>query len=150
MHFVLKSLLDELARRSSKKEHVTKKTGADFRTVMIVEYSKYGELAKTMRELTGRLEEVIGFKVKLVERAGASLKSLFPTNNLWEGQKCGRKDCTMCEQGAEMLPSCTKSSLLYENICGLCNPKSGEDRELCRSETRCFHTFCWGDLLLHL
>ena len=102
----------------------------DFRTVMFVEYTKNGELAKRMRELISRLENVIGFKVKVVERAGASLKSLFPTNNLWEGQKCGRADCTTCEQGAEMLPNCTKSSLLYENICGICNPKAGEDKEL--------------------
>ena len=29
-----------------------------------------------------------------------------------------------------MLPNCTKSSLLYENVCGQCNPKAGEDREL--------------------
>ena len=116
---------------SKRRKHVSKETsGGEYKTVLFVEFTKNGELAKTMRELAGRLEEVIGFRVKVVERAGASIKSLFPTNNLWEGQKCGRKDCTTCEQGAEMLPNCTKSSLLYEIFCGQCNPKAGEDREL--------------------
>ena len=73
---------------------------------------------------------MVGFRVKIVERTGTSLKSLFPTNNLWDGQMCEREDCTTCQQGAEMLPNCTKSSVLYENVCGLCNPKAGEDKEL--------------------
>ena len=76
---------------SNKKEHVSKKTsGGEYKTAMFVEFTKNGELAKAMRELTGRLEEVIGFRVRVVERAGASLKSLFPTNNLWgETQSSG-------------------------------------------------------------
>ena len=97
---------------------------------MFVEYTKNGELAKKLRELTGRLADVVGFKVKVVERTGTSLKSLFPTNNLWDGQMCEREDCTTCQQGAEMLPNCNKSSVLYENVCGICNPKAGEDKEL--------------------
>ena len=111
-------------------EQINSTEEQEFKTVLFVEYTKNGELAKNMRELLARLETVVGFRVKVVERAGASLKSLFPTTNLWDGQKCGRADCTTCEQGAEMLPNCTKSSLLYENICGICNPKAGEDREL--------------------
>ena len=35
-----------------------------------------------------------------------------------------------CEQGAEMLPNCTQSSLVYENVCGACNPGAEEDKEL--------------------
>ena len=43
--------------------------------------------------------------------------------------QCARGDCTTCEQGAEKLPPCNKSNLLYENICADCNPgalKKGE------------------------
>ena len=73
-------------------EQITSTEEQEFKTVMFVEFTKNGELAKNMRELLARLEAVIGFRVKVVERAGASLKSLFPTNNLWDGQKCGRTD----------------------------------------------------------
>ena len=97
---------------------------------MFVEYTRNGELASRLRELTSRLASTLGFKVKIVERAGASIKSQFPTNNLWEGQKCGREDCTTCEQGAEMLPDWTRSSVLYENVCEQCNPEAGKDKEL--------------------
>ena len=29
-----------------------------------------------------------------------------------------------------MLPNCTQSSLMYENVCGTCNPGAGEAKEL--------------------
>ena len=102
----------------------------EYKTVLFVEYTREGELAKRLRELTLRLSSVLGFKVKVVERTGTTLKNMFPTTNLWEGQGCGRGDCTTCEQGAEMLPNCTQSSLMYENVCGTCNPGAGKDKEL--------------------
>ena len=107
-----------------------KEQAPEYKTVLFVEYTKNGELASQLRELTGRLAPTLGFRVKVVERAGASMKSQFPTSNLWDGQKCGRKDCVTCEQGAEMLPDCTSTSLVYENVCGTCNPGAGTDKEL--------------------
>ena len=98
--------------------------------MLFVEYTRNGELAGKLRELTKRLAPIMGFCIKVVERTGSSLRSQFPLNNLWDGQKCGRTDCTTCEQGAEMLPNCTKSSLVYENVCGACNPGASEDKEL--------------------
>ena len=95
----------------------------------IKEYSKHGELA-TMRELTQRLVPTIGFGIKVVERAGTALKHQYPTTTLWDGNKCGRQDCTTCEQGAEKISNCTKASLVYENVCQACNPGAGTDKEL--------------------
>ena len=69
-----------------------------------------------------RMEGTLGFGIKVVERTGPSLRSQFPLSNLWEGTGCDRQDCTTCRQGAEVLPNCTKSSILYENICHACNP----------------------------
>ena len=62
----------------------------EYKTVLFVEYTREGELAKRLRELTLRLSSVLGFKVKVVERTGTTLKNMFPTTNLWEGQGCGR------------------------------------------------------------
>ena len=95
----------------------------EVRTILFVEQSPKGELAKRLRDTIKGLEATLGFKVKVVERNGRSLGSKFPLNTLWAGAKCGRTDCTTCEQGGEEeLPPCTRSNLVYENICTSCNP----------------------------
>ena len=94
----------------------------EVKTVLFVEQSPGGELAKRMRETLRNMEHTLGFKVKVAERTGQALGSKFPLNTLWHGAKCGREDCTTCEQGMEELPPCTKMNLLYENICTRCNP----------------------------
>ena len=98
--------------------------------VMFLEYSKNGELASRMKDLTKRLSEVTDFRVKVVERAGGTLKDQFPTTTLWEGSSCDRTGCTTCNQGAEKLPNCKKASLVYENVCLRCNPGAGNKGEL--------------------
>ena len=101
------------------------------KSVIFVEQTPGGELAKRLRELLTRIEPTVGFSIKVVERSGRSLQSLFPLTSLWDGAACGRKDdCTTCYQGAEMLPNCTRQSILYENVCSRCVPKAKEDKEL--------------------
>ena len=96
------------------------------RSVIFVEHTPGGELATRIRELLRRLEHLIGFRIKVVERCGKTLQSQFPLNNLWQGAKCGREECTTCEQeGAEELPDCSKRSVLYENACLDCIPTAG-------------------------
>ena len=77
-------------------------------SVLFVEQTVDGELAKRLRELMIRMNETIGFSVKVVERAGSTLKSKFLQSRLWEGMQCGRNECITCNQGAEFLAPCTK------------------------------------------
>ena len=101
------------------------------RTVIFVEQTPGGELALKMREMFTRVEPMIGFSVKVVERTGRSLASMFPLTNLWEGTQCGRdSECRTCYQGAELLPNCTKQSVMYENVCATCIPGAGSKRPL--------------------
>ena len=100
------------------------------RTVLFVENSKGGGLASRLKELNKKLAPTLGFGVKVIERTGSSLKSRFPLSNLWDGSKCGREECTMCNQGAEVLPNFTKPSVLYENICSVCNEGAAAKKEL--------------------
>ena len=101
------------------------------RSVLFVDYTPGGELAARLRELILRLEPTIGFSVKVVERSGLSLQSQFPLTTLWSGTSCGRtNECVTCYQGADMIPDCTKQSILYENVCFKCVPKAKEDKEL--------------------
>ena len=70
----------------------------------------------------GRLEGILGYKIKVIERTGSKLKDLFPLTNLWGGRKFEREDCVTCNQGGEELPDCTRRNLVYESICLKCNP----------------------------
>ena len=101
------------------------------RTILFVEQTPMGGLAIKMRELLTRLEPILGFRVKVVEKCGTSLKGSFPLASLWDGAKCGRGDCITCEQEAEVpLPPCTKPGVIYENMCRKCNPTAGGKEEL--------------------
>ena len=72
----------------------------------------------------------IGINNKVVERTRATLRSQFPVSGLWDGARCGRGDWITCEQGAEDIPNCTRSSVVYENVCKRCNLWAGEQGEL--------------------
>ena len=62
-------------RDKSKKEL---KTAA----VLFVENTKDGELAKELREVMGRIEDKLWYKVKIVERSGTPLKLMFPLSRM--------------------------------------------------------------------
>ena len=92
------------------------------KSILFVEQSPGGELAKRMRETLRSMEPTMGFRIKVVERCGQALGSKFPLTNLWEGNTCGREACVTCNQGGEYIPDCSRKNLMYENICISCNP----------------------------
>ena len=101
------------------------------RSVIFVEQTPGGELAAKLRELFMRLEPTVGFYIKVVEKTGRSLMSQFPLTNLWDGVPCGREeDCVTCYQGAEVIPNCTRQSILYENVCAVCVPGAGGKEQI--------------------
>ena len=103
-------------------EDVMEGTGPlETRSVIFVEHTPDGLLAKRLREQVSRMEHVMGFKLKVVERTGTKLKDMFSPTNVWGGSKCERDDCTTCTQGCEDLPDCTRRSIVYESICSRCN-----------------------------
>ena len=92
------------------------------RTVLFVEHTPDGTLAKRLREQLERMEQTIGFKIKVVEHAGTKLKDMFSLTNLWGGSQCERKDCTTCTQEGEEISDCKRRGIVYESICVKCNP----------------------------
>ena len=92
------------------------------KTVLFVEHTPEGTLAKRLRDQLGRMEGTMGFRIKVVERAGTRLKDLFSLTNVWGGSQCEREDCTTCTQEGEDLPDCTTRGIVYESICTKCNP----------------------------
>ena len=112
---------------------IVKDKELELKSVLFVEQTPKGELASRLREAMRSMEQTLGFKIKVVERSGRSLGSKFPLGNLWDGNQCGRRDCVTCEQGGEDLPNCTKTNLVYENICVDCNPgarKKDEEEQI--------------------
>ena len=71
----------------------------DVRTILFVEQSPKGKLARRLRETLRGMENTLGFRVKVVDRNGRSLGNKFPLNILWAGAKCGRIECIICEKG---------------------------------------------------
>ena len=71
------------------------------RAALFVEQSPRGELASAIREQLQRMEGVMGFRIRVVERTGRSLLSLFPQSIIWRGEQCGRNDCVTCNQGGK-------------------------------------------------
>ena len=79
-----------------------------------------------------RLKVILGYNIKVVERAGTPLKLMFPLSKIGEGGECGRVDCISCTQETrgETIPPCRKRSVLYENICLKCNPEAGDEEKM--------------------
>ena len=66
--------------------------------VLFVENSKGGVLAKNIREVLERIHHILGYRIKVVERAGTPLSRMFPLSKIGEGKECGRQDCITCTQ----------------------------------------------------
>ena len=89
-------------------------------------------MAKRLRGVVERLKGILGYKIKIVERAGTPLRQMFPLTQVGQGGECGKDDCVTCTQETrgESLPPCNKRSVLYENVCVKCNPGVVESKPL--------------------
>ena len=63
------------------------------KSVLFLEQSPDGSLAKMMREVLRAMEPALGFRVKVVERTGQSLGIKFSQSSLWGSTACGREKC---------------------------------------------------------
>ena len=108
----------------------------EVKSLLFVEQTPNGELARRLRETLRNMEPTLGFKIKVVERAGQKLGSKFPLSSLWGGVGCGGQDCITCGQGGDSEPpNCTQKNLVYENLCVPCNPGATGSKEL--EQVRC-------------
>ena len=111
------------AGSSNKKEIPT-------RTVMFVENTKGGELAKRLREVERRTQNMMGFKTKVVEGVGSKLRNLLPNSNPWKGAGCAREGCIPCAQPGEKKQDCRKRNIVYESRCMVCNPEGEKAKKV--------------------
>ena len=88
-------------------------------SVMFIEHTRDGNLAKRLRAVEPELEKMSGAGVKVVEKNGKKLKDLLVRTDPWAGEDCGRPDCTVCTEG-EPNTTCRRRNMTYQNVCITC------------------------------
>jgi hypothetical protein len=78
----------------------------------------------------------VGYRLKIVERAGDSLEGLLHKSNPWSGADCAREKCLLCEtkQSHPQYENqrCSKRNVVYETWCETCRL---EDEKTTETET---------------
>ena len=90
-------------------------------SVMFVEQTVGGVLAKRLKEVEDRLAAITGYRVRITETSGSQLCRILPNTNPWGQGDCERVECYTCSQSGERLEDCKKRNILYESVCLVCN-----------------------------
>ena len=90
-------------------------------SVMFVEQTVGGVLAKRLQEVEDRLAAITGYRVRITETSGSQLCRILPNTNPWGQGDCERVECYTCSQSGERLEDCKKRNILYESVCLVCN-----------------------------
>ena len=105
----------EWMRVEREREKVEKKRSwyrsGGFDSVLFVPATPEGRLKKMYQS------EILqsGLRIKVVERTGATLKSLLQTSNPFKNRHCGREDCYICTSGGT--GDCRSEGVTYEIKC---------------------------------
>ena len=101
------------------------------RSVLFVDTSAGGILARMYQEAEEEAGATTGYRIRITESAGTPLSRLLPSTNPWGPQDCGRMDCVTCQQGDERRIDCKKRNILYESGCTVCeeNDKEGVEKD---------------------
>ena len=100
---------------------------APVKSVMFIDNTAGGELAKRLQEAEMDLGKATGYRVRVTESAGTPLGMLLPSTNPWGHADCGRSDCVPCAQPDKKKLNCKKRNILYENRCTVCNQTDQKD-----------------------
>ena len=92
-------------------------------TVMFVEQTVGGVLAKRLQEAEDRISKFCKYRIRMVETSGTQLCRLLPNTNPWSGMDCGRSSRFTCQQGDENLLDCKRRNLVYESTCTVCEER---------------------------
>jgi hypothetical protein len=105
------------------KKRVESKTGSgskwEYESVLYVPQTPGGELAAALRAYEKKRGSLR--RIRIVERAGVSLKNKLFSSNPWAKDGCGRHDCFPCKPGAGEGGVCRRENLTYVMTCGTCS-----------------------------
>ena len=69
-----------------------------------------------------RISKLTGEKVRMVERAGRTVKQMLHKSNHWSGGACGRNNCLPCLNG-DGKQDCRAKNIVYDIVCSNCATK---------------------------
>ncbi len=104
---------DEREQAKTKKRRTWYAT-FDYETVLFVDSTPKGELAKRYRET---LKEY-GLKIRVVEKPGRPLKSMICRSDPFKEKSCGTDGCASCSAGEGR---CKTRDAVYKISCNGCN-----------------------------
>ena len=92
-----------------------------FDTVLFCPPTTEGKLAKELRDIVDETSKKMQLKVKVVERAGVSVKNLLP--GLQEEDQCNnsRSECFIHRNGGK--GNCRQEGVVYQSQCMICETK---------------------------
>ena len=105
---------EEKRLRRKKKQEWFQKNGK-YKSVMYVEATPDGEMRKRIQKLS----DMHQMKIKVVERAGTTVKQMLQRSDPFEVKGCGRRDCLVCS--SEKKVDCRTSGCVYELVCKECD-----------------------------
>ena len=85
-------------------------------SVMFVPQTPGGTLAKLLRQEMDKLAPTLGWKFKIEEKAGISVKDKVTKSNPWALDMCEDECCDPCQM-SEKKVNCRKRNLVYETSC---------------------------------
>ena len=68
------------------------------KAVMFIPLPKHSELAARLRDSEMKMEELTGYRIKIVERGGTKLVDILHKANPWAGEDCKRESCLLCRK----------------------------------------------------
>ena len=94
---------------------------------MFVPYTEHSELASRLRDNELKMEQLTGYRIKIVERGGRKLVDILHKANPWAGQDCKREGCLLCktkrDEGLTNSQDCKKRNCIYETTCLTCRDR---------------------------
>ena len=110
---------DQMARKNQnavKKDNWFK--NGTYSTVLFVPCTPGSILAKELKTVEARSADDRGWRVKIVEMGGRTLRSQTRKSNPWSGKSCGRRNCFPCR--AEKGGDCKRRNVGYSITCQAC------------------------------
>ena len=86
---------DSLKPAGRKKAITKKQEQVPTLSVLFLEQTQGGALAKRLQQAELELGMKTGFRMRVVENAGTALKRVFSSTNPWGSKECGRPDCVV-------------------------------------------------------
>ena len=91
----------------------------DYKTVLFIPQTPNGELASAFREYEKK--RGASRRIRIVERAGVSLKQKLFSSNPWAKEGCNREDCFPCKSEGGEGGICRRENLTYKIDCMYCS-----------------------------